>query len=171
MRNCATLRRATTIACSLAAIASLALAQPTDDSPLASPPNGMRRVDPGFHAITDATVHPSPGITLEHTTIVIRNGTIISVGNAPPPDGARVWDASGLHVYAGLIDPFVLVEAPKPDADAPGAHWNPRVTPQRRALDAEGLDLAQRVDDLGEVLVGVDPLGPHVVGGPARVWR
>ena len=53
-----------------------------------------------------------PGEVLESGTIVIRDGLIKAVGKdaAPPPD-ARVWDMKGLTIYAGFIDPYLVLSA------------------------------------------------------------
>ena len=114
---------------------NLAMGQPVANSSLSPPPNGPRHADPTWHALINATVHVSPTQTLEHATVVIRDGKIVSVTAAPAPKGdggapaspaapagARLWDCKGLHVYAGFIDAYVDVEAPRPDANAPGVH-------------------------------------------------
>ncbi len=106
-----------------------------------APPNGPRQVDPRWHALVHATLIPAPGEKVEDATIVFRDGVILSVeAAAPAPDGARVWDCSGLTVYPGLIDAHLPVDAPRPDAAMPGAHWNGKVTPERTALDGAGVD-------------------------------
>src|SRR5262249_32248751 len=143
----------------------------TQPDPLTPPANGPRKSDPTWHALCNATVHVKPGQTLEHATVVIRAGRIMSVEGTPakpeapkpakpetppagappapkddiskPPaaaPGARIWDCTGLPLYSGFIDPFVEVDAPAPAADAPGQHWNSRVTPQRSAMEARGPD-------------------------------
>ena len=95
------------------------------------PTDGPRQVDAGWHALVHATAVTQPGQTVEDATIVLRNGLIVSVApGGQAPAGARVWDCSGLTVYAGLIEPYLPVEAPPPPEDAPGTHWNTNVTPQ-----------------------------------------
>jgi imidazolonepropionase-like amidohydrolase len=55
-------------------------------------------------ALTDATVHTVSGQTLEHATVVIRDGKIDAVGaDAPVPAGATVTSCTGKHIYPGLI--------------------------------------------------------------------
>jgi imidazolonepropionase-like amidohydrolase len=139
-------------------------AQPAD--PLSPPANGPRRPAPGWHALVGATLHPRPGETVDRATVVIRDGLIAQVlapaddgAPAPAPAGATAWDCSGLHVYAGLIDAFVEVDAPAPDAGAPGAHWNRRVTPQRSALDGPGLDsrTARSLREMGFTAAAISP--------------
>lgn len=123
------------VACALGgALVGQAGAQP------AAPANGPRWTDPGWHALTHATLIPEPGRIVDDATVVIRNGRIESVeAGGAAPEGARVWDCSGLHIYAGLVESYLPVDAPKPDRTKPGAHWNSMVTPERSALDGDGV--------------------------------
>ncbi len=152
--------------------ASLAPAQPTSSSPLAPPTNGPKHADPGWHAIVGATVHVSPDQTIEDATIVVRGGRILSVGaGADAPEGARVFDAQGLHVYPGLIDACVEIDAPKPDSGSPGMHWNELVTPHRSALDGDGMGESDKesLRDMGFVAAGIAPKGGVFRGMGAAV--
>ena len=40
-----------------------------------APPNGPRRVDPMWHALTGATVHVAPGVSLPEATVVLKGDT------------------------------------------------------------------------------------------------
>ncbi len=134
----------------------------------------MRRGDSTWHALMNATVHVMPGRTLEHATVVVRGGRIVSVeaaagvgsdGKEPAspaaPAGAQVWDCKGLHVYPAFIDPYVEVDAPRPGKDDPGRHWNGGVTPERNALDGAGLAeaSAKELRELGFGAAGISPRG------------
>jgi imidazolonepropionase-like amidohydrolase len=56
-------------------------------------------------AITNATIHPVTGTTIERGTVVMRGGKIDAVGaEVRPPAGATVIDAAGGHVYPGFIN-------------------------------------------------------------------
>jgi imidazolonepropionase-like amidohydrolase len=56
-------------------------------------------------AIKGATVHPISGPAIEGATIVFEKGKITAIGkDAAIPEGAEVVDASGKHIYPGLID-------------------------------------------------------------------
>src|SRR3954469_13505864 len=98
-----------------------AFAQPSSTGPLAPPANGPRHADSTFVAIVDCTVHPTPGASSEHASVVFRAGRIVAVltsegkgPNAPaPPAGAKVIEGKGLHVYPGFIDAYVDVDAPQ----------------------------------------------------------
>ncbi len=169
-----TTRRSVAVGALLALATALpgpALAQPTSDSPLAPPTNGPKHADPSWHAITGAAVHTRPGQTIDNATIVIRDGKIASVGSGPPPKGARVWDATGQHVYAGFIDAYVEVDAPKPGDGSPGQHWNHRVTPQRSALFGSGLseDAKKDLRAMGFTAAAIAPKGGVFRGQSALV--
>ncbi|TVQ59028.1 MAG: amidohydrolase [Phycisphaerales bacterium] len=111
----------------------------------AQPHTMPREVDAGWHALIGATLVPEPGSRVENATVVIRDGVIVSArADAAPPAGARVWDYTGLTLYAGFIEPHAPVDAPAIEADAPGAHWNALITPQRIAASGKGLDTATR---------------------------
>jgi imidazolonepropionase-like amidohydrolase len=131
-------------ASALASCVFLSAAQPTSDSVLADRPNGMRRADPTHHLFINATVHPEPGVVWPDAIVVIRDGTIVEATNIARasisiPEGAQVHDLEGEHLYAAFIDPYVEIDAPTPDGDTPGAHWNPNVHPWRSALAGDGI--------------------------------
>ena len=153
--------------------------------PLDPPANGPRRSDVSRHALIHCTLHPEPGVTLQDATVMIADGKIQSIwtskevgdGGArggPSTVGARIWDCTGMQVYAGFIDPYVEVEVAKPPADAAGRHWNSRVTPERSVVDAGGvggLDKAtgESLRKLGFTAAGVSPMDPGKrTGGVVR---
>ena len=61
-------------------------------------------------ALTGATIHTVTAGVIENGTIVFENGVITAVGaDVEIPDGARVVDVSGKHIYPGLIDAYSTV--------------------------------------------------------------
>jgi imidazolonepropionase-like amidohydrolase len=75
-------------------------------------PAGFRPLPPGSHALTGAKVFVKPGEALEGAAILIRDGFIKAVGkDLPLPADARVWDMTGLTIYAGFIDPYLTLAA------------------------------------------------------------
>ena len=125
------------IAIPLALALTAGLAHAAD--PLAPRPNGPMPAPPSLHLIDNATVHAAPGLAPEVLDILIEDGRIVRIAPAIDPGAARVWDAQGLHVYAGFIDAYVPVAAGAVAANTPGAHWSPLVSPQRDALAGAGL--------------------------------
>jgi imidazolonepropionase-like amidohydrolase len=75
-------------------------------------PPGFRPLPLGVHALVGGTVVIKPGEVIDGGTIVIRDGLLKAVGKgvALPPD-ARVWDMKGTTVYAGFIDPYLVLGA------------------------------------------------------------
>ncbi len=72
-------------------------------------PPGHRPRPHDAHALVGGTVVVKPGTRLQNATVVIRDGLIEAVGaDVQPPNDARVWDAKGATIYAGLIDPYFL---------------------------------------------------------------
>lgn len=56
-------------------------------------------------AIRNATIHPVTAPDIANGTIILSGGRIIAIGaDVVVPQGAAVIDASGLHVYPGMID-------------------------------------------------------------------
>ncbi len=162
-----------TMALVIAAIGALAasLAPPVRAQPVA-PANGPRWTEPGWHALVGATLVPEPGKVVEKATIVIRHGRVESVeAGAPAPAGARVWDCAGLTIYPGLIEPYWPVDAPKPDRSKPGAHWNSLVTPERSALDGDGVtkEIREKLRHDGFTVASIAPRGGIFQGSGAVV--
>ncbi len=78
-------------------------------------PPGYRPLPLGVHALVGGKVVIKPGSTLEHGTIVIRDGFIQAVGaDIPVPADARVWDMKGMTIYAGFIEPYLVLNASNP---------------------------------------------------------
>jgi imidazolonepropionase-like amidohydrolase len=81
-----------------------------------SVPSAHKLTDPvdrsAVVAITGATVHPVSSAPIPDGVVLIRDGLIAAVGTAAQvqvPAGARRVDASGRHVYPGMIDPLTAV--------------------------------------------------------------
>ncbi|MCL4209307.1 MAG: amidohydrolase family protein [Phycisphaerales bacterium] len=140
---------------SAVASAAVTLSVFAQDEPI----NGMRPADLRAHAIVGATVVTRPGEVLEGATILIRDGVIEAVGvGLTVPRDARVWDASGKRIYAGLIDPSVLV-TPGVIERGPGSHWNRHVRPEINAAtrDMPGEAVAKSLRELGFTAAAVYP--------------
>ena len=61
-------------------------------------------------ALQGATIHTVTSGTIENGTILFENGVIVAVGtDVQIPQGTRVVDVSGKHIYPGLIDAYSTV--------------------------------------------------------------
>lgn len=57
-------------------------------------------------AFVGGTVHPVSGPPVEGATLLVQGGTIAAVGtDVAVPEGARVVDAAGKHLYPGFVHP------------------------------------------------------------------
>src|ERR1051326_8303129 len=75
-------------------------------------PPGFRPLPPGVHALIGGKVIVKPGEALDGGVIIIRDGRIKEVGKGiTPPDDARLWDMGGTVIYAGFIDPYVILSS------------------------------------------------------------
>src|SRR6267142_2955490 len=73
-------------------------------------PPGFRPLPPGTHALVGGKIVIKPGQILDRGNIIIRDGFIKAVAvDAAPPADARVWDMKGLTIYAGFIDPYLVL--------------------------------------------------------------
>ena len=75
-------------------------------------PPGLRPLPPGVHALVGGKVVLQPGEVLDSGIIVIRDGLIQAVGtNTAVPDDARIWDMKGQTIYAGFIEPYLVLDS------------------------------------------------------------
>lgn len=94
------------------------------------------RVQPArTYAIQGATIHTMSGQTIEGGTVLVRDGLIVEVGpDVSVPGDATVIDASGKHVYPGMMDAFSrlgLTEIGAVDVSndmSEITQWNPHLT-------------------------------------------
>ena len=91
-------------------------------------------------AITNGRVHTGVGAPLERATVLIRDGRIAGVGaDVQVPAGARVIDASGKVVTAGLMNGSTalgLVEIGAEEGTNDASTTDPRVTAAFNVADA-----------------------------------
>lgn len=81
-----------------------ALTHPNPAALLAEPVTPSQQTPKGY-AILNATLHPVSGPDIENGVVLIEGDKIAAVGaGLKPVDGFEVIDASGLHVYPGLIN-------------------------------------------------------------------
>lgn len=74
-------------------------------------PPGFRPQPVGVHALVGGKVVVKPGEFLENATVIIRDGYIESVGkNVSVPAAARIWDSTGLTIYAGFIESYLPLD-------------------------------------------------------------
>lgn len=144
-----------------------------------SDPTGKRRVT-STYAITNATVVKAPGDPGSKSTILIKDGIILGVGNSLSlPKEAKIIPGDSLFVYPGFIDGAGTMGISKPkDAERPKdfVSSNPPdeiagITPWRMASDFYS-DASAQVDEwrkAGFTLSQVVPDGGMLPGKTALV--
>jgi len=124
----------------------------------------------GLLFIKNGTVHVGNGQVLENTTVEVRDGKIFRIGvDLPiPMDDVRVFDATGKHVYPGLILPntylgLVEISTVRASSDASEiGEYNPSV----RSIVAYNTDskLINPLRNVGILLACVAPEGGSITG-------
>ena len=99
------------------------------------PAKELHRNPPRAWALTNATIHASPGKTIANGTVVMRDGMITSVGSdVKIPKQATIRDMEGKHIYAGFIESWLDVKTIKKDTSLQ-AHWNSNMRAYLKAAD------------------------------------
>jgi imidazolonepropionase-like amidohydrolase len=127
-------------------------------------------------AIVNATVHPVSSEAIERGFVSFVDGRIVAVGPTPSdfPEGTRVIDAEGLHVWPGLIAPVTELGLSEIAAVRQTLDINEvgEFTPEARAATAVNPDstLIPVTRSNGILTFGVFP-GSGAVPGTASVMR
>ncbi len=99
------------------------------------PAKALHRNPPRAWALTNATVHASPGKTIEDGTVVMRDGIITTVGaKVKIPKQATIIDMDGKHIYAGFIESWLDVKTVKKDTSLQ-ANWNSNMRAYLKGAD------------------------------------
>ena len=89
----------------------------------------VRADAPGVYAITGGTVHTVSSGDIPNGVVIVRDGLIEAVGaNIAVPSDASVIDATGQHVYPGLIDAQTSIGFPS--VRPAGRRRGPSTTPR-----------------------------------------
>ncbi|MBU3679113.1 MAG: amidohydrolase family protein [Candidatus Kapabacteria bacterium] len=126
-------------------------------------------------ALTNATIHTAAGPTLQKASIVFDRGVIVDVGTTVTiPQGARVIDCAGKHVYPGFIAPNTTIGLTEIDAvrsTRDAAEVGP-LNPNAKAATAYNpdSDIIPTVRMNGVLLVNSVPQG-GLVSGQAALMR
>jgi imidazolonepropionase-like amidohydrolase len=122
-------------------------------------------------AITNGRLFTITHGVIEGGTVLIDRGKFVAVGSGlNVPQGAKVIDAAGLHVYPGLVDAHthhgVYAEASGPEG-ADGNELTDPITPHVRALDSLNWFDPAFEDSVanGVTTVNVLPGSGNVIGG------
>ncbi|PVW13526.1 amidohydrolase family protein [Marixanthomonas spongiae] len=117
--------------------------------------------------IKGATAHIGDGSVLENSTIVFENGKITAIGTAIPTKG-NVIDATGKHVYPGIIAPVSTLGLGEIDAVRPTIDDDEigDMIPNVRSLIAYNAEskVVESMRPNGVLLAQVTPQGGRISG-------
>ena len=107
-------------------------------------PADLRQPVPGAHALVDVRIVTEPGRLIESGSLLVRDGIIVAVGAdiVIPPD-ARIHEfpredgQEPVTVYAGLIEPYQLVDLERDEDTETPAGRHGLINPDRRLMAAE----------------------------------
>lgn len=140
------------------------------------PRNGVYDERPGLYAFTNATIVVDPKTTLQHATLLIRNGRVEAVGTRVTlPAGAVVTDLSGKRIYPALLDidsDYGMPDVPRSRAGGRGGvpqyestkkgayYWNQAIQPENEASVLFKAD-SKKADELRKLGFGAVLTHPH----------
>ncbi len=119
------------------------------------PVNGAANPQPSVTAFIHAVVHLDASTTYDDASLLIKEGRIIAAGpGLKIPEGARIIDLKGKHLYPSLIDLYADYGVPGPpkkkkgqgrsvqlNSSTEGAFgWNQAIRPQVSASDVFRVD-------------------------------
>ena len=96
---------------------------------------GLRENTPSVFALTNAEIVTEPGSSISGATMVVRDGTIESLGRRVSiPSDAKVIDMEGKKIYPGFIDMFAHYGLPEPEGKD-NIHWNQQIRSHYSSAD------------------------------------
>ena len=119
------------------------------------PVNGAATPQPSVTAFIHAVVHLDASTTYDDASLLIKEGRIIAAGpGLKIPEGARIVDLKGKHIYPSLIDLYADYGVPGPPTKKKGqgrsvqrnsstegaVGWNHAIRPQVPASDVFRVD-------------------------------
>ncbi|MGB5943149.1 MAG: amidohydrolase family protein [Leeuwenhoekiella sp.] len=139
--------------------------------------SGVKTKNTNFTAITNATLHPSPGETIERGTLLLQYGKITAIGkNVSVPKNATVVDMNGKHIYPSfieLVSDFGIKKTERSsggrsyqyEPGREGYYWNDHIRPEIDALTQFDYD-AKSAESFRKA--GFGTVQAHVPDGLAR---
>ena len=139
--------------------------------------DGVKAKNTNYVAFTNATIHTTPTEIITNGTLLIKDGKVVSVGNAVSiPKNAVVHNLSGKHIYPSFIDVYSEFGINKPkraersnspqyDASREGYYWNDHIRPEQNAIEHYNFD-SKAAKELREAGFGV--VNTHIADGIIR---
>ena len=88
------------------------------------PINGVEDVRDNHYAFINAKIHVDYKTTINNGVLIIKNGIIENVGSGIDiPEGIRVFDLNGKHIYPSFIDIYSDYAIVKSERRRPSSNW------------------------------------------------
>ena len=88
------------------------------------PINGVEDVRDNHYAFINAKIHVDYKTTIDNGILIIKNGIIEDVGSSiDVPDGIRVFDLNGKHIYPSFIDLYSDYAIVKSERRRSSSNW------------------------------------------------
>ena len=88
------------------------------------PINGVEDIRDNHYAFINAKIHLDYETSIDNGTLIIKNGLIEDVGsNIDVPNGIRVFDLDGKHIYPSFIDLYSDYAIVKNERGRPSSNW------------------------------------------------
>ncbi len=139
--------------------------------------DGVIAKNTNYTAFTNAKIHVSPNQIVENGTLLIKDGKIVSSGNAVTiPKNTTVIDLSGKSIYPSFIDIYSDFGVEKPvrqsgrrsgqyNPTRTGYYWNDHVMPENNAIEKFKFD-DKKAEEL--IKAGFGVVNTHIQDGIVR---
>ena len=137
--------------------------------------SGVVANNSNYTAFTNATIHVSPTEIIDNGTLLIKEGKVVSVGQAINiPKNTTTIDLSGKTIYPSFIDLYTTfgVTKPKRGGDGPpygasrsGFYWNDHIMPEQDVMASFKYD-AKTASEMHKLGFGV--VNTHMPDGIVR---
>lgn len=139
--------------------------------------DGVKVTNNNYTALTNARVYVSPTQIIDHATLLIKEGKVVSVGaQVNIPLQAVVTDLKGKTIYPSFIDLYsdFGVSTPKSsgggrgsqyDPSREGFYWNDHIMPENNAIDAFSFNNKEAKELMSQ---GFGVVNTHLQDGIAR---
>ena len=88
------------------------------------PINGVEDIRDNHYAFINAKIHLDYKTSIDNGTLIIKNGLVEDVGlNIDIPNGVRVFDLDGKHIYPSFIDLYSDYAIIKSERRRPSSNW------------------------------------------------
>ena len=88
------------------------------------PINGVDDIRDNHYAFINAKIHLDYKTAIDNGTLIIKNGLVEDVGsNIDIPNGVRVFDLDGKHIYPSFIDLYSDYAIVKSERRRPSSNW------------------------------------------------